>query len=67
MVRAAIAVLLFLISFVPARADEPLPGFATMKLLFCASGSVGLQPVPAPRGFENQFADAVVDVIGFLN
>jgi hypothetical protein len=46
----------------PVHADEPLPGYAWLKLLFCAYGSVGMQPYPLPPNYENQFAVAVVEV-----
>jgi hypothetical protein len=60
--RVLFAGLLCLITAAPVAADEPLPGYASLKLLYCAFGSIGLQPVPPPPGFENQFAVAVVEV-----
>ena len=53
---AAVAPLFLL---VPARAAGAV---VAVKLLFCAYGSVGLEPVPKPAGFEDQFAVAVIEV-----
>jgi hypothetical protein len=60
--RVLLAVILCFSMVAPIHADEPSPGYASMKLLFCAYGSIGSQPVPPPPGFENQFAVAVVEV-----
>jgi hypothetical protein len=32
------------------------------RSLFCAHGSIGMRPNPLPRGFETQFAIAVVEI-----
>jgi hypothetical protein len=60
--RLFIALLLCLSTAAPANAEQPLPGYAWMKLFFCAYGSVGWQPIHPPPGFENEFAVAVVEV-----
>lgn len=60
--RVLLAALLCFIAVAPVAADQPLPGYAWMKLLFCAYGSVGAQPLHPPPGYENQFAEAVVEL-----
>ena len=44
----------------PAAADEPLPAYASMKLLFCAYG--GVRGITSLAESEDQFATAVVEV-----
>lgn len=57
-----IALVFTIMSTGAIAADEPLPGYASMKLLFCAYGGIGAQPSPMPANFENQFAVAVVEL-----
>ena len=56
--RVLLACLLCLSMVAPVHADEPLPGYASMKLFFCAFGSANFV---AP-GVNNEFAVAVVEV-----
>ena len=60
--RILLPVLLLLTTTTARGADQLKSGYATMKLLFCAFGSVGLLPAHPPPGFETQFATAVVAV-----
>jgi hypothetical protein len=60
--RILLAALLLLTTATARGADELKPGYATMKLLFCAYGSIGLRPLHPPPGFETQFAVAVIEV-----
>ena len=61
--RLLLGVLLCLSAFQPVAADESSPARVSMKLLFCANGSIGIEPsMQAQPGFESQLAVAVVEV-----
>ena len=57
-----LALTLFLAALGTAPTDQATLRYPSIKLLFCAFGSIGLQPVPPPPGFENEFAEAVVEI-----
>jgi len=60
-----VRILAMLSLLVPASAhaaNQLPPGYAYMKLFYCAYGSIGFQPLHPPPGFENQFAVAVIEV-----
>lgn len=56
--RVLLAGLLCLVIVPPVHANEPLAGYASMKLLFCASGSGNI----VGPGLDSEFAVAVVEV-----
>jgi hypothetical protein len=41
---------------------QPSPPSDTAKMLFCATGSVGMRPLHPPPGFETEFSVAVVEI-----
>ena len=45
-----------------AQAPSTAPGGANARLLRCMYGSIGLQPVHPPPGYELQFAEATVEI-----
>ncbi|MBV9148944.1 MAG: hypothetical protein JO024_03700 [Candidatus Eremiobacteraeota bacterium] len=61
-VAIALATLLLLASATARAANQPPPGYAYMKLFYCAYGGIGFQPLHPPLGFENEFAVAVIEV-----
>jgi hypothetical protein len=54
---------LLLIALVIAHGSSiPYLGKPVTKAVFCAFGSIGIQPLTKPPGFESQFATAVVEI-----
>ena len=51
-----------LLGLSPATVSAAAERTSVAKLLFCATGSVGLRPIPPPPGFETDFAEAVVEI-----